>query len=316
MSPTPSSSPLVLHNWRSVASSADGSTLVAVESPGGIWISVDSGESWTNNNKLFVLDFQSVTSSVDGSRLAVAVNQGDFGGPIYTAYKSDVYFYLWRSQGNVNNWASIASSANGSKLVAVADQLYTSVDFGETWTPRGCISPSWASVASSSDGVKLVAVEYDRIYTSGDSGVSWSQSSKKYGFLRAVASSSDGSTLIAAINSDDADQCGSILISTDSGANWTQQELDTFDVFSVASSANGSTLVAVSRKGRVNSVTGSIYVSVDTGRTWTSRPIYEDSYTDYTAVALSADGSKIVVTTYMGRIHISRDTGVTWKAVF
>jgi photosystem II stability/assembly factor-like uncharacterized protein len=66
------------------------------------------------------------------------------------------------------NWYSVASSADGTRLVAVVigGYIYTSWDSGATWTQRGS-SQSWQSVASSADGTKLVAVGWNSyIYTS------------------------------------------------------------------------------------------------------------------------------------------------------
>ena len=46
-------------------------------------------------------------------------------------------------------------------------QIYTSTDSGGTWSPRDT-SRAWYAVASSADGSKLVAVVYGgQIYTSG-----------------------------------------------------------------------------------------------------------------------------------------------------
>src|SRR5439155_7174268 len=84
-------------------------------------------------------------------------------------------------------WRSVASSADGSKLVAMSGgaysgngadggQIYTSTDSGVTWTARDS-NRHWMSVASSADGNKLVAVESGGlIYTSTDSGATWSPS--------------------------------------------------------------------------------------------------------------------------------------------
>lgn len=57
--------------------------------------------------------------------------------------------------------------SSGKNLVAVAylDYLYTSADYGATWTQQGT-QQTWVSVASSSDGTKLIAVAYPGyIYT-------------------------------------------------------------------------------------------------------------------------------------------------------
>ena len=66
-----------------------------------------------------------------------------------------------------------------SSLVAVAldDYIYASADSGVTWTQRGT-SQQWTSVASSTDGTKLVAAagtSSGSIYRSADSGVTWTQ---------------------------------------------------------------------------------------------------------------------------------------------
>ena len=55
----------------------------------------------------------------------------------------------------------MASSADGTKLVAVDDHVCTSADSGATWTRTGG-DHSWNAVASSADGTKLVgAYEYN-----------------------------------------------------------------------------------------------------------------------------------------------------------
>ena len=73
------------------------------------------------------------------------------------------------------NWKSVASSADGLKLVAAeyGGKIYSSADAGVTWTARESARP-WYAVASSSDGAKLTAVVYGGgIYTSTDSGATW-----------------------------------------------------------------------------------------------------------------------------------------------
>src|SRR5580692_604380 len=76
------------------------------------------------------------------------------------------------------NWNSIASSADGSKLVAVVYSgggIYTSTNSGTTWAQQtNALSENWALVASSADGNKLVAVTWGGgIYTSTNAGIMW-----------------------------------------------------------------------------------------------------------------------------------------------
>jgi len=77
-------------------------------------------------------------------------------------------------------WESVASSADGSKLVATGydpPQIFTSTNSGFTWTSNsppitGEPGTSWSSVASSADGCKLVGVAVDgEIYISTNSGL-------------------------------------------------------------------------------------------------------------------------------------------------
>src|SRR5208283_2478592 len=68
----------------------------------------------------------------------------------------------------VTSWNAIASSADGTKLVAVTYNglIYNSADSGATWTTNDMSDRlTWVSVASSADGVKLVA-SGNHIYTS------------------------------------------------------------------------------------------------------------------------------------------------------
>ena len=74
----------------------------------------------------------------------------------------------WTPRESVRGWTSVASSSDGTKLVAFVNggQIYTSIDSGVNWTPRDS-NRNWISAASSSDGGKLVAgVEFGQIYTS------------------------------------------------------------------------------------------------------------------------------------------------------
>jgi len=266
-------------DWFSVASSADGSKLVAVVLGGQIYTSTDSGRIWTARDS--ARDWFSVASSADGSKL-VAV---EYGGQIYTSTDSGL---TWTARDSARNWRSVASSADGSKLIAVVQsrQIYTSTDSGLTWTARDS-ARFWYSVASSADGSKLVAVvSGGQIYNSTDSGLTWTARDSARNW-QSVTSSADGSKLVAVASG------GQIYTSTDSGLTWTARD-SARDWFSVASSADGSKLVAVEYGGQ-------IHTSNDSGLTWTAR----DSARHWYSVASSADGSKLVAVEYGGPIYTS-----------
>jgi photosystem II stability/assembly factor-like uncharacterized protein len=263
------------NSWSSVASSADGSHLVATVYPGGnIYTSADSGNTWTptsapGNN------WTSVASSADGSHLvAVAQGQG-----IYTSGDSGTTWTQTSAPSNLY-WYSVASSADGSHLVAAiyGGSIYTSADSGTTWTLSSAPSNRlWHSVASSADGSHLVAVIYTGgIYTSADSGNTWTQTSAPNNGWSAVASSANGGLLVAVVIAG-----GGIYTSWDSGTTWTQTSAPNSSWYSVASSADGKIMVAVAPNG-------GIYTSANWGISWTQTSAANNNWV---FVASSADGS-------------------------
>lgn len=201
----------------------------------------------------------------------------------------------WPGRAAADAWQAVTSSADGAKLVAVANlgQIHTSTDYGLTWTPRAT-SQAWFSVASSANGVKLVAVVLGgQIYTSADSGATWTPRDSARDWV-SVASSADGTRLVAAVLN------GNLYTSADSGATWVARAASRTWT-SVASSADGMSLAATDYGGRV-------YTSTDAGATWTAR----ESARNWFVVASSADGSKLVAAVQNGRLYTSTDAGATW----
>ncbi len=278
-------------DWQSVASSADGSKLVAAHSGGFLYTSIDSGVTWLPRDS--VRNWNAVASSTDGNKL-VAV---DNGGRLYTSTDSGA---TWTVRESTRNWYSVASSADGSKLVAGVQggQLYTSIDSGVTWLPRDS-ARQWYAVASSADGGKLVAVDFSaagRIYTSTDSGVTWFPRESNRLWV-SVASSADGGKLVAGVNG------GQIYTSTDSGVTWLPRE-SSRSWQGIASSADGSKLLALNNPGM-------LYTSIDFGVTWTPR----EKLRNWASVASSADGSKLVAAAYLSDRLYTTSASTTLGAV-
>ena len=277
--------------WRSVASSDDGSKLVAAPQWGPLYTSTDSGVTWIprGDSRQWV----SVASMADGSKLVA----GDGFGQLYTSTDSGV---SWTPRETSRLWLALASSADGTRLVAAdysgtdgnGGQLYTSTDSGVTWTPRAT-NRLWCSVASSANGAKLIAVVANEghLYTSTDSGTNWIEREGP-AYWTCVASSADGTKLVAVAGWDH------IYTSTDSGTNWVPRETER--IWScVASSADGSKLIAAVQGGQ-------IYASTDSGVTWTPRAGDQRWWT----LASSADGAKLVAGVYDGLIYTSQSLPV------
>jgi hypothetical protein len=297
---TPSgASPL---NWRSIASSSDGSHLVAVASSsgGGIFTSIDSGLTWSGpNGGLSSANWYAVASSADGTKLVAAV----YGGGIYTNSGTS---WAQISGTSPANWISVASSADGTTLIAAAygSGIYVSTNSGAIWTqPEG--AANWISVASSADGTKMIAaISGGAIY--GNSSGSWVQQygTPASGSWYDVASSADGSRLVAVAYG------GGIYTSSNSGGTWAQQGGATnANWTAVASSSDGSKFAAV-----VNG--GGIYTSSNFGVTWVQQGNAPTEI--WNAIAASADGTKLAAAVYnamSGGIYVSQASPLTSTTV-
>jgi len=188
-----------------VASSSDGTKLVAVVYGGGIYTSSDSGVTWILRLCAAAPNeyWASVASSSDGVNLVAGYQyspaSSEFLGGIYTSSDSGVTWILRPSAPN-NYYNSIASSSDGTKLVAAGGggQVYTSSDSGVTWILS---EPNayWMAVASSSDGTKLVAAQnFGGVYVSSNSGKNWTLTSAPGSGWKSLSSSSDGTKIVGA----------------------------------------------------------------------------------------------------------------------
>ena len=301
-----------------VASSADGSKLVAVGSGnmgGSIYTSTNSGMTWASNDVFTAFVWwNSVASSMDGNKLVVV---GD--SAIITSTNAGA---TWVTNSAPNEaWTSVACSADGNTFAAVAgvsasggvgniSAICISTNGGMTWMITSAPSNYWVSVASSADGTKLVAAAMigsswhpDFIYLSTNSGSTWMRSGAPSNAWSSVASSADGSKLVAAcfpsaLIEGTLTSAGGIYTSTDAGATWRSNNVPEQGFQAVASSADGSRLVA-----GMNS--GEIYTSTNSGATWQAENSFNASWNSF---ASSADGSKLIgaAMAFSSSIYISQ----------
>jgi hypothetical protein len=271
---------------------------------------------WTLASAPTNFEWSSVAASADGTKLvaaAVAISGRYFGrsvGPIYSSADSGVTWNL--SSAPFEPWTSIASSADGVRLVAIASDdsyaypnpIYISADSGATWQLASAPTTQyWSSVAGSADGLKLAAAAEnpDAIYTSSNSGAAWTVTSAPHVGWQAIASSADGTKLVAA--SQAMGLTGSIYTSSDSGTTWTLTDAPSESWASVASSSDGTRLAAVPG----NSSTGFVWASSDSGATWhsTSSP-----NSTWFGLASSANGNHLFACG--NSIYASANAGESW----
>jgi sugar lactone lactonase YvrE len=304
----------VASSWLSVAASADGTRLIAAGYPGYPW----NYDPWTGPPNANWAQTKIAVSSVMAS--------------LYLSSDSGA---TWtRSSASSNYWISVSSSADGTKLAAVATDyqqgqpgaqtshtygaIYVSTNSGATWTRTAAPSISWnasSAVAISADGTKMAAITYyggGRVYTSADLGASWVWRTGliQGTVLGAIALSADGKIIVTG-EATSSNVGGPIHISRDGGATWTTTSAISNIWSSIACSADGQKLVAATGYGYGN--LGPIYISTDSGLTWTQSTTPNRAWSSVTS---SQDGTRLVAAAYDGSVYISTDSGSNWASAF
>lgn len=229
----------------------------------------------------------------------------------------------WTPAGPLTNyWHGIASSADGSRLIAgTSSFVYISTNSGATWAPTIATNASWVSMGSSADGSKLIAVAgwnggNGGVFTSTNAGATWTSNSLPHLYWSSVASSADGNTLLVAAPffSQPPFSTGGIFVSTNGGANWTSNALS--DAVGVAMSADGHKMFALGVQ---------FLRSTDSGTTWTQEtnaPALFSFTNPSQYLAASADGNRVVLcipseggimNLTPGFIYISTNSGDSWN---
>ncbi|MDB5745005.1 MAG: hypothetical protein JWR68_3320 [Polaromonas sp.] len=214
-------------------------TLLAVAFQGGMYRSTDGGVTWTQftttdpavnlNNQ----DWESVTMNPTGQIIAGAI----LNGPIYHSANGGANWAAATLEGSttplVRGWRGVASSADGSVMVAVGEegdgQIFVSTTAGRTWTPRAVsiggttLFNGWYRVAVSGDGNTIaIAGRFNSgMYISRDRGLTWSQAATPVGDYTAISMSPDGQVIGATItNGVNNPTTGSVQLSRDGGATF------------------------------------------------------------------------------------------------
>jgi hypothetical protein len=266
-----------------------------------------SAQEWTATSAP-VTNWSSVASSADGSKLVAAVN----GGLIYTSTNSGSTWVA--TSAPTNFWRCVASSADGARLFAASSGLYASADSGSTWQPTG--GGVFYNIACSADGTKLAAAYTGRAIST-NSGATWMylDSGMDVGTaIWSVSTSADGDTPVFVVTDDSLRR---LYFSGSLTSDWGDDILAWFQgglCRSVAMCADGTRFAAVitaynaSPPGTTN-CGGTLFTWSAAGPTVVTNCT---SVSNWTSVATSADGIRLVAVASGGAIYTSTDAGVTW----
>lgn len=162
------------NHWVAAASSADGENLFALASNGPIYLSTNSGISWISNNTTAY--WSSIACSADGTKAVAVAGQGE----VYTWTQSGAAWVPHFVSGVRNGFGSVASSADGERLLAVGsgngspvEPIFISTNSGESWIPQSNAPPlvTWNAVTCSADGHEMFAATYGLVLNDYAGGI-------------------------------------------------------------------------------------------------------------------------------------------------
>ena len=233
-------------------------------------------------------------------------------------------------------WTDISCSADGQKLIAVADSgsadpnaigVHISSNGGTSWTKILALS-SLLSCLISKNGQIGVMHDEDNIWISTDSGSSWDQVTQfsittphRFNIEASSICASDDGSVIYVLER----YYRNILKTTDYGLNWTSYGITSdvsFTISSIACSSDGSKLLAVG-----HSFAGAdVFISNDGGFSWVPYTLGPDPVVNLSGGCMSSDGTKMMVSVRengsgYGRPDVangiwrSLDGGSTWTNI-
>lgn len=280
--------------WSAVDSSDDGTHIIAVANGGRMYISTDTGDTWTEKRPDGDIDntWNAVASDSDGSLLFASI----YGADLFISRDSGETWSKIHYLAEYPNWSSLSSSTDGSVLVAVNNYMvYVSHDSGMFWDetyPFGdpwVQNPGFDKIASDSTGTNLMLSTWNgELFISNDSGgmLTWRkivQTPFENTNITALALNSDGTKMIIAGTS-------GMYLSVDNGITWNEllpNGITAQPYNSLSMSSDGNSILASVDGGR-------IYQSIDGGVSWRERQPAGDIDQRWGFTNSSSDGSLLM----------------------
>lgn len=207
--------------WRNPYISPDGTRQLVVANGGYLYISSTSGQYWNYLSALGTGNWYAAAISNNGTYITVV----EYGGRyVRVSSNGGGSFSMVDPSYATRNWVKVAMSTTGQFQVIVAEYdfstqvytpIYTSSDYGATWTARSTENQSWKSVCMSNIGQVMYAVCPTKVFKSADYGATWSEVYVNTNVSMVdIQCTSDGQVVYALGSS------GEIIASADGGTNW------------------------------------------------------------------------------------------------
>lgn len=294
-----------------VASSADGQTVYIARSGFSISKSTDGGLTFTSTGSA-ATDWRWLATDSTGTRVLAAPWNS---GTLYVSTNSGTTFTSVASAGT-RQWVGLSVSGDGSKMLAGVrggGVVMKSLDSGATWS---IVSGNSALIAYASDisndGTRFfLSAARGITLRSSDSGATFSTPGVlpriASGYLQNTISWSADGSKAAALFCQSGAVCY-VVTSPDGGQNfYFNLELGGQpDNSTMSMAANGQNIVVH------NANTFNFAVSTNFGATWSITSNPSTSAASWATMAMSADGTKIVVAEDQGVLLHSLDSGATF----
>ncbi|RPI16079.1 MAG: T9SS C-terminal target domain-containing protein [Ignavibacteriae bacterium] len=267
------------------------------QSPGGMYRSINNGETWEIN---IIPPFM---IAQEGIKCIAADNSGKvYAGtttPGYGYFYSDNFGATWTNRRDFY-FTDIAVNQINGKVFAIKpdDGVYRSIDYGLNWVKvSGSNLNSAISIRENSNGVFFVQTNTGIFYTVND-GDTWLAVTTPSGLdIETIASKSNGNLYIGTN--------GEFIYKTsNNGANWTNLSDGTINSDIAAIAVNTQGTIFAAKQG------GKIYYSTNNGENWNLIPTSIDSIS-----SLAIDTLNYLFAVRKSAILRSMDNGSTWTSV-
>lgn len=283
-----------------IAMSSDGSKIIVGRDSDGVYLSSNSGSTFTKVSTSTIPNGSYYVSiSDDGSKMLAASNATSTPN-FYYSTDSGATWTSKTAAGTTPTVQRTCMSGNGTRWFILTNRgAYSTTDNGATWSYLiGIVSPAFSSCAMSDDGTKIFLLQFGTsLRYSSDSGATWTSNSlTSYPSANTVVSSADGSVI--GITERDTKK---FHISTNYGVTFTQKYVAASgsSIMDAAISSDGSRIALAVSGGR-------IAVSIDGGNNWSQETTSPSA--SWNAIGMNSSGSKIVASplssgaTYQGLI--------------
>lgn len=322
--------------WSSVAISANGCTISAAtnDASGSTFSYTMPDEQYTMPSLITYSETSSTiitasTTSASGNWYSVSMSSnGKYQSAVINAgrmYRSNNWGVTWTEPVTTaalgsKNWTSINVSSTGQyQSACISDgstttSIYTSSDYGITWTARTVPEGGkFDSISLSSTGLyQSSVVNAGRIYRSIDSGVTWTEPTTSISIgnqnWSSIAVSSTGAYQTAVVNN------GRIWRSIDYGATWDASLSFTNSL--VTDISRSWLSVAMSSSGQYQSAgltNDAIWISSDYGASW--KVATTTTLATWNSIAVSSTGQYQTSYTLSGEIFTSSNYGETFASI-